>query len=87
MNIVGDPKFCDHQYSLGLKSRHERRGRNLRPLPQPMDGSNTAIVRVFQEGTGIEREQGQGLFTKKSLACSTPPETCFPSLMTTPQRY
>ena len=25
MNIVGDPKFCDHQYSLGLKSRHERR--------------------------------------------------------------
>jgi hypothetical protein len=65
----------------------ERRGRNLRPLPQPMDGSNTAIVRVFQEGTGIEREQGQGLFTKKSLACSTPPGTCFPSLMTTPQPY
>jgi hypothetical protein len=65
----------------------ERRGRNLRPLPQPMDGSNTAIVRVFQEGTGIEREQGQGLFTKKSLACSTPPGTCFPSLMTTCQRY
>ena len=65
----------------------ERRGLNLRPLPQPMDGSNTAIVRVFQEGTGIEREQGQGLFTKKSLACSTPPGTCFPSLMTTCQRY
>ena len=65
----------------------ERRGRNLRPLPQPMDGSNTAIVRVFQEGTGIEREQGQGLFTKKSLACSTPPGTYFPSLMTTPQPY
>ena len=43
----------------------ERRGRNLRPLPQPMDGSNTAIVQVSQGGTGIEREQQQGLFTKK----------------------
>jgi len=38
-----------------------------------MDGSNTAIVRVFQEGTGMEREQGQGLFTKKSLTSSIPP--------------
>ena len=73
--------------AVGGGAGRERRGRNLRPLPQPMDGSNTAIVRVFQEGTGIEREQGQGLFTKKSLACSTPPGTCFPSLMTTPQPY
>ena len=75
----GDPTQMLFEGGAG----RERRGRNLRPLPQPMDGSNTAIVRVFQEGTGIEREQGQGLFTKKSLACSTPPGTCFPSLMTT----
>ena len=51
----------------------ERRGRNLRPLSQPMNGSNTAIVQVSQGGTGIEREQQQGLFTKKSLTGSTPP--------------
>jgi hypothetical protein len=73
--------------AVGGGAGRERRGRNLRPLPQPMDGSNTAIVRVFQEGTGIEREQGQGLFTKKSLTGSTPPGTCFPSLMTTFQPY
>ena len=38
---------------------------------------------VFESGTGIEREQQQGLFTKKSLACSTPPGTFLMSLMTT----
>jgi hypothetical protein len=61
----------------------ERRERNFRPLPQPMDGSKTAIVQAFQGGTDVEREQRQDFFTKKSLACSTPPGTCFPSLMTT----
>jgi hypothetical protein len=34
----------------------ERRGRNLRPLPQPMDGSNTAIVLSFTAGTAMERQ-------------------------------
>ena len=40
----------------------ERRGRNLRPLPRPMDGSNSAIERYLS--------QAQALSASSSKVCS-----------------
>ena len=65
----------------------ERRGRNLRPLPQPMDGSNTAIDGYLSQALALSASRGKVCSQKKSLGCSTPPGTCFPSLITTHQCY
>ena len=43
----------------------QRRERNFRPLPQPMEGSNTAIGQTVQSCNGFDREQTQCLFTEK----------------------
>ena len=69
------------------RSRASATGEKLPPTSSTYGRVEHRHRELFQSGTGIEREQRQGLFTKKSLACSTPPGTYFPSLITTPLRY
>jgi len=61
-------------------------GKTFRPRPQPYGGSNSSIEDHFNENPGATASRRR-IESQKSLACSTPPGTVFPSLITTHQRY
>ena len=67
-------------------ARRWRRESTFRPRPQPYGGSNTSIGIYFSGNQGVTASERE-IQSQKSLACSTPPGTGFPSLITTNQPY
>lgn len=51
----GDPDLTLFKRKVG----RERRGRNLRPLPRPMDGSNAAIGRYLSQALVLGASSGK----------------------------
>ena len=68
------------------RSRARATGTNLRPLPQPMDRSNTAMVQIFQEALVLSASRARFVHKKNPLRVRHR-QGKHPSLMTTRQPY